>query len=86
MERSKKDVFGRVHDCYALFCGILADNHGKCRQFWIGRVPQSKYPMDVKLDFMKLTPKEDRLEKEDPVLLRSFRAPPHWNGENETFQ
>lgn len=69
MEGSKEDVFGRVYHRYALFCSILADNHGRCRQFRIGRVPQSKYAVDVKLNFMELTPKEDGLEEENPVLL-----------------
>ena len=72
MKKRKNDVLGRVYDCYALFRGVLADNHGMCRQFRIGRVPQSKYTVDVELDFMELTPKEDGLEEEDSVLLRSF--------------
>jgi len=72
MKRSKEDVFGRVYDCYALFRSILADNHGRCRQFRIRGVPQSKYAVDVKLNFMELTPKKDGLEEENPVLLRSF--------------
>jgi len=72
MKRSEKGAFDRVDDCYALFRSILADNHGSCRQFRIGRVPQSKYPVDMKLNFVELTPKENGLEEENPVLLRSL--------------
>ena len=72
MERRKKCVFDGVHDCYTLFGSILTDNHGRCRQFRIGRVPQSKHTVDVELNFMELTPKEDGLEEEDPIPLRSF--------------
>ena len=72
MKRRKEDIFGRVYDCYALFRSILADDHGRCRQFRIGRIPQGKYPVNVELNFMELTSKEDGLEEENPVLLRSF--------------
>ena len=72
MERSKKGVLGGVYNCYALFRSILTNNHGRRRQFWIGRVPQSEYPVDVKLNVIELTPKEGGLKEEDPVLFRSF--------------
>jgi len=72
MKRSKKYIFGRIHDRYALFCGVLADNHGRGRQIRIGRVPQSEYTMDVILSFMKLASKVGGLDEEDPALLRRF--------------
>jgi len=53
MKGSKKYVLSRVHDRYALFCGVLADNHGRGRQIRIGRVPQSEYTVDVILSLVK---------------------------------
>jgi len=57
MKRSKKYVLGRVHDRYALFHGVLANNHGRGRQIGIGRVPQSEYTVDVILSLVKLASK-----------------------------